>query len=133
MRPTHSAFAASWVYGEVHILRDTVVQSSSKAAPLDLAAAKCRGLLFDEQGYPRDRPLFRRDCALNNASMSTRNGDGRFFSRLVNVHEGVDVANVSGGSVTLVTGQYEYYHYMQVRACFGRKRKGLKKRHSIMR
>ena len=67
-----------------------------------------------EQGFSRDRPLFRRDCALE-APTSSDSANGGFFSRLVNVHEGLESAGVSGGSVSLVSGQYEYYHYMQVR------------------
>jgi hypothetical protein len=76
------------------------------------------------QGFPRDRPLFRIDCALNESSavVDPLSSDGcekaSFFSRLVNVHEGLDAAGVSGGSVSLVSGQYEYYHYTQVRTCF---------------
>jgi hypothetical protein len=33
----------------------------------------------------------------------------------VNVHEGLAAAGVNGGKLSLVGGQYEYYHYMQVR------------------
>lgn len=75
-----------------------------------------------EQGFPKDRPLFRADCALHGSSRSAADppvNSGyekrNFFSRLVNVHEGLDAAGVTGGSVSLVSGQYEYYHYTQVR------------------
>lgn len=63
-----------------------------------------------EQGFPKDRPLFRRDCSLNSCEKVN------FFSRLINVHEGLEPAGVTGGCVSLVSGRYEYYHYTQVRS-----------------
>lgn len=73
------------------------------------SARRARAALHARLGCPADRPLFKRECALN------RSGGGLKFSRLVNVHEGLGASGVSEGRATLVQGRYEYYHYLQDR------------------
>ncbi|KAK6261862.1 hypothetical protein QUC31_007678 [Theobroma cacao] len=66
-------------------------------------------------GLPFDRPLIRIANALDlstkdrSSNSSTRKGS----SLLKDVHIGIPSGGVSGGSVSLVQGSYEYYHYLQ--------------------
>ena len=62
---------------------------------------------------PLDRPLLRVANALSWASTegATSTGGQR---RLANVHAGLPVSGVSGGTQHVVSGDYEYFHYLQV-------------------
>ena len=61
-------------------------------------------------GLPSDRPLLR----IANALVFGRStGSATGSSRLADVHVGLPSSGVPGGTVHLVDGSYEYYHYMQ--------------------
>ncbi|XP_012470940.1 probable Ufm1-specific protease isoform X1 [Gossypium raimondii] len=67
-------------------------------------------------GLPFDRPLLRIANSLDlsiksrSSNLSTRKAGS---SLLKDVHIGIPGSGVSGGSVSLVQGSYEYYHYLQ--------------------
>ena len=66
-------------------------------------------------GLPADRPLLRAANALSYDGSGDRGGG---VGRLSDVHMGLPPSGVAGGSVHLVSGSYDYHHYMQV-SCAG--------------
>ena len=71
-------------------------------------------------GLPLDRPLLRLANAVDpgaataSAAGAAAGRGGKAGGRLADVHAGLGPSGVVGGSVHLVQGTYEYYHYMQV-------------------
>ncbi|PIN18298.1 hypothetical protein CDL12_09038 [Handroanthus impetiginosus] len=67
-------------------------------------------------GLPLDRPLLRIANAINLSSIKTNTKDSSYTkgsSLLKDVHHGIPSSGVSGGTVSLIQGSYEYYHYLQ--------------------
>lgn len=66
-------------------------------------------------GLPEDRPLLRVANALPLAGPGAEeDGEGSSSTRLSDVHVGLPPPGIAGGSVHLVSGSYDYHHYMQV-------------------
>lgn len=60
-------------------------------------------------GLPQDRPLLRAANALSFEAKDSASATGR----LSDVHVGLLPSGTEGGSVHLVSGSYDYHHYMQ--------------------
>jgi len=69
-----------------------------------------RRLLHEILGLPADRPLLRVANAWQPGASTADTGS----ARLANVHVGLPSSGV-GGTVSLLSGDYDYYHYMQDR------------------
>lgn len=67
-------------------------------------------------GLPGDRPLLRLANALPLAPPAAEEGGDSLSAtgRLSDVHVGLPPSGVAGGSVHLISGSYDYHHYMQV-------------------
>lgn len=106
----------------------TLLQSMAEpeAVSASLAAReerlRCHALLH----LPMDRPLLRRSNALPDGAVGAGGAGGGsdsdkaakgsgFSTRLVDPHAALGPSGVSGGSVHMVHGSYEYAHYMQDR------------------
>ncbi|KAF3954366.1 hypothetical protein CMV_020277 [Castanea mollissima] len=82
----------------------------------EMKQVEIRKSLHLRLGLPFDRPLLR---IANVLDLSTTNFGGRSDSIrkgstfLKDVHIGIPSSGVSGGSMSLVQGSYEYYHYLQ--------------------
>ena len=69
---------------------------------------------------PLDRPLLRvanalaRPAAEGEARSSSGGSGSGAAKRLTDVHVGLPPSKVTGGTVHLVDGSYEYFHYLQV-------------------
>ncbi|BDA47543.1 probable Ufm1-specific protease 2 at C-terminar half [Coccomyxa sp. Obi] len=93
----------------------TILYPLQASAGKSLEAAEERLLhkrqqLHEQLGLPTDRPLLR----IANALVFDRGtGSTTGLSRLADVHVGLPSSGVPGGTVHLVDGSYEYYHYMQ--------------------
>lgn len=74
-----------------------------------------RQQLHAQMGLPSDRPLLRVANALVFREPGRATAAAANNSRLADVHVGLPPSGVPGGSVHLIDGSYEYYHYMQVR------------------
>lgn len=62
---------------------------------------------------PLDRPLLR---VVQSLALETQNPkDSLVSNRLLNVHQGLPPSGIQGGSVHMIFGNYEYFHYMQDR------------------
>lgn len=79
-------------------------------------AANKRTPLCRLAGLPSDRPLLRLANALPLAPTAVKEGgDASSASgRLSDVHAGLPPSGVAGSSVHLISGCYDYHHYMQV-------------------
>lgn len=87
----------------------------------DLCATRQR--LHIVLGLPQDRPLLRTCCALSRFGASSSDdhsssssSKGKSSRKLRNVHEGIPdpiLEGAGGGEVSLVKGDYLYYHYLQ--------------------
>ncbi|KAH7528303.1 hypothetical protein FEM48_Zijuj05G0058400 [Ziziphus jujuba var. spinosa] len=81
----------------------------------EMKQVEVRKSLHSRLGLPFDRPLLRVANALNLATSGGVRSEsiqkGSFL--LKDVHIGIPSSGVSGGSVALVQGSYEYYHYLQ--------------------
>ncbi|XP_027339540.1 probable Ufm1-specific protease isoform X2 [Abrus precatorius] len=81
----------------------------------EMKQVEVRRSLHSRLGLPYDRPLLRISNALdfsklmNNSIVSLRKGS----SLLRDVHIGIPSSGVSGGTVSLLQGSYEYFHYLQ--------------------
>jgi hypothetical protein len=73
------------------------------------SAQSAREALHLSLGLPCDRPLFRTCNALGGGGSA----GGGIPGLLQNVHLGLAPSGLVGGTVSLVQGLYEYYHYMQ--------------------
>lgn len=83
----------------------------------EAALAGRRAQLHELLGLPSNRPMLRVACAvdLGAAALSAAAAAGSDKGgRLSDVHVGLPPSGV-GGSVHLVRGSYQYFHYMQVR------------------
>ena len=68
---------------------------------------------------PLDRPMLRVANALSRPAPEGEAGSsGGGTQRLRDVHAGLPPSKVVGGTVHLVDGSYEYFHYLQVRQRF---------------
>ncbi|KAL4634249.1 hypothetical protein ACB092_04G186400 [Castanea dentata] len=82
----------------------------------EMKQVEIRKSLHLRLGLPFDRPLLR---IANVLDLSTTNFGGRSdlirkgSTFLKDVHIGIPSSGVSGGSMSLVQGSYEYYHYLQ--------------------
>lgn len=86
-----------------------VLLGALDSAEADARAARAE--LHARLGLPTDRPLLRTTNALPAPGSAARST----ASRLVNVHKHCPPSGVKGGMLAVVRGDYEYYHYMQVR------------------
>nr|XP_004299176.2 PREDICTED: probable Ufm1-specific protease isoform X2 [Fragaria vesca subsp. vesca] len=78
----------------------------------EMKQVEVRKSLHVRLGLPCDRPLLRIASALDFSGL--RNDPIRKGTTLLkDVHIGIPSSGVSGGSVSLVQGSYEYYHYLQ--------------------
>ncbi|TKY73594.1 Ufm1-specific protease [Spatholobus suberectus] len=81
----------------------------------EMKQVEVRRSLHSRWGLPYDRPLLRISNALdfskltNNDIVSLRKGS----TLLRDVHIGIPSSGVTGGTVSLVQGSYEYFHYLQ--------------------
>ncbi|CAN6585478.1 unnamed protein product [Malus baccata var. baccata] len=82
----------------------------------EMKQVEVRKSLHLRLGLPFDRPLLRIANALDFSTLrdgvrsdATRKGS----TLLKDVHIGIPSSGVSGGSVSLLQGSYEYYHYLQ--------------------
>jgi len=71
-------------------------------------------------GLPTDRPLLRLANALDPGNLSGSSSSSSSHTRglgirLSNVHEGLPASGIQNGTVSLVQGTYDYFHYMQDR------------------
>ncbi|KAM2820206.1 hypothetical protein PS2_038532 [Malus domestica] len=82
----------------------------------EMKQVEVRKSLHLRLGLPFDRPLLRIANALDfSTSSDVVRSDAKWkgSSLLKDVHVGIPSSGVSGGSVSLVQGSYEYYHYLQ--------------------
>ncbi|KAM2939079.1 hypothetical protein FF1_038785 [Malus domestica] len=82
----------------------------------EMKQVEVRKSLHLRLGLPFDRPLLRIANALDiSTSRDVVRSDAKWkgSSLLKDVHVGIPSSGVSGGSVSLVQGSYEYYHYLQ--------------------
>ncbi|XP_029130625.1 probable Ufm1-specific protease isoform X2 [Cajanus cajan] len=81
----------------------------------EMKQVEVRRSLHSRLGLPYDRPLLRISNALDfsklkkNDIVSLQKGS----TLLKNVHTGIPSSGVTGGTVSLVQGSYEYFHYLQ--------------------
>lgn len=81
----------------------------------EMKQVEVRRSLHSRLGLPYDRPLLRISNALdfsklkNNDIVSLQKGS----MLLKDVHTGIPSSGVTGGTVSLVQGSYEYFHYLQ--------------------
>ncbi|KAL0385197.1 UNVERIFIED_CONTAM: putative Ufm1-specific protease [Sesamum radiatum] len=81
----------------------------------EMKQVEVRRSLHLRLGLPFDRPLLRIANAINLSTVkaSTRDkSNQRGSSLLKDVHQGIPSSGVSGGSISLIQGSYEYYHYL---------------------
>ncbi|KAL0364490.1 UNVERIFIED_CONTAM: putative Ufm1-specific protease [Sesamum angustifolium] len=81
----------------------------------EMKQVEVRRSLHLRLGLPFDRPLLRIANAINLSSVkgNTRDKSNRRGSSLLkDVHQGIPSSGVSGGSISLIQGSYEYYHYL---------------------
>jgi hypothetical protein len=87
----------------------------------EAALQRRRAALHAALGLPADRPLLRLANAVDPggaagpSGASSQQAQQQAQRRLVDVHLGLLPSGVAGGSVHLVQGSYEYFHYMQDR------------------
>jgi len=99
-----------------------VVQPEAVAVPLTLIYALREGeeaaepsvraqreALHHALGLPCDRPLLRTCNVLGGGEVGAHGIPGL----LRDVHQGLGPSGLAGGSISLVQGSYEYYHYLQ--------------------
>ena len=90
-----------------------------------------RAALHALLALPADQPLLRAANAVDFSAAAGAGPGGKAAAgqahqgqqqaqRLVDVHLGLRPSGVPGGSVHLVRGAYDYYHYTQVRGGAGR-------------
>lgn len=82
----------------------------------EMKQVELRRSLHVRLGLPLDRPLLRIANAINFLQIkdsSKGNLTRRGSSLLKDVHIGIPGSGVSGGSVSLIQGSYEYHHYLQ--------------------
>ncbi|XP_024025587.1 probable Ufm1-specific protease isoform X2 [Morus notabilis] len=79
----------------------------------ELKQVEFRKSLHLRLGLPFDRPLLRIANALNLFTTDGARSVQKGSSLLKDVHIGIPSSGVSGGTVSLVQGSYEYCHYMQ--------------------
>ncbi|CAN6713734.1 unnamed protein product [Malus baccata var. baccata] len=82
----------------------------------EMKQVEVRKSLHLRLGLPFDRPLLRIANALDfSTSRDVLRSDAKWkgSSLLKDVHVGIPSSGISGGSVSLVQGSYEYYHYLQ--------------------
>ncbi|KAG8388515.1 hypothetical protein BUALT_Bualt02G0133600 [Buddleja alternifolia] len=82
----------------------------------EMKQVEVRKSLHLRLGLPFDRPLLRVANSINLSSVKDKTRDkltskGSYL--LKDVHHGIPSSGVSGGSVSLIQGSYEYYHYLQ--------------------
>ena len=67
-------------------------------------------------GLPLDRPLLRLNNAYDPRSVTEppQGVSGGKATRLQNVHVGISPSPISGGTLHIIEGSYDYHHYMQV-------------------
>ncbi|XP_030494344.2 probable Ufm1-specific protease isoform X2 [Cannabis sativa] len=80
----------------------------------EMKQVEVRKALHLRLGLPLDRPLLRAANALNFFTSHGLKSDSikKGSTLLKDVHIGIPSSGVSGGTLSLVQGSYEYYHYM---------------------
>ena len=85
----------------------------------------CRRALHTRLGLPSDRPLLRLNNAVDPRLVTEppQGLPGGKATWLQNVHMGIPPPPISGGTLHMIEGSYDYHHYMQVclAAVFGRR------------
>ncbi|CDP15077.1 unnamed protein product [Coffea canephora] len=82
---------------------------------MEMKQVETRKALHIRFGLPLDRPLLRVVNAINLSvkdNKTTGSALRKGSSLLKDVHLGIPSSGVSGGTVSLIQGSYEYYHYL---------------------
>ncbi|CAI9112933.1 OLC1v1013444C2 [Oldenlandia corymbosa var. corymbosa] len=81
---------------------------------LEMKQVEVRKSLHVRLGLPLDRPLLRIVNAVNlfGRNNSLEKSSRKGTSLLKDVHLGIPSSGVSGGTMSLIQGSYEYYHYL---------------------
>lgn len=105
----------SYHFSPPGILHPVTVFYELSFGETELKQVEVRRSLHSRLGLPYDRPLLRISNALdftklkNNDTVSLQKGS----TLLRDVHIGIPSSGVTGGTVSLVQGSYEYFHYLQ--------------------
>ncbi|KAJ1403243.1 Peptidase C78, ubiquitin fold modifier-specific peptidase 1/ 2 [Sesbania bispinosa] len=97
------------------ILHPITVFYELRFGETEMKQVEVRRSLHSRLGLPYDRPLLRIANALdisklkNSGTVSVQKGS----TLLRDVHIGIPSSGVTGGTVSLVQGSYEYFHYLQ--------------------
>jgi hypothetical protein len=75
---------------------------------------KLRERLHNRLGLPLNRPALRVGQAL---AFGEKESKAKAGGPLPDVHLGLGPSGVAGGTVHLIDGSYDYFHYMQVHSC----------------
>ncbi|KAJ6824772.1 putative Ufm1-specific protease isoform X1 [Iris pallida] len=78
----------------------------------EVAQGEFRKSLHARLGLPMDRPLLRIANALTFGIKGSTHSNIRSSSLLKDVHTDIPSSGVSGGTISLIDGSYEYYHYL---------------------
>lgn len=78
----------------------------------EVAQGEFRKSLHARLGLPMDRPLLRIANALTFGIKGATHSNIRSSSLLKDVHTDIPSSGVSGGTISLIDGSYEYYHYL---------------------
>ncbi|XP_057727116.1 probable Ufm1-specific protease isoform X2 [Arachis stenosperma] len=98
-----------------HVLHPITVFYELSFGETEMKQVEVRRSLHTRLGLPFDRPLLRIANALDFSKLKNGGlGSQQKGSTLLrDVHIGIPNSGVSGGSVSLVQGSYEYFHYLQ--------------------
>ncbi|KAL2346987.1 hypothetical protein Fmac_000987 [Flemingia macrophylla] len=105
----------SYHFSPPGILHPITVLYELSFGETEMKQVEVRRCLHSRLGLPYDRPLLRISNALDfsklksNDVVSLRKGS----TLLRDVHIGIPSSGVTGGTVSLVQGSYEYFHYLQ--------------------
>lgn len=78
----------------------------------EVAQGEFRKSLHSRLGLPMDRPLLRIANELTFGVKDVTQSNTRSSSLLKDVHTDIPSSGVSGGTISLIDGSYEYYHYL---------------------
>uniref|UniRef100_A0A0R0JPX2 Ufm1-specific protease n=1 Tax=Glycine max TaxID=3847 RepID=A0A0R0JPX2_SOYBN len=112
--PVFSAELKSYHFSPPGILHPITVFYELSFGETEMKQVEVRRSLHSRLGLPYDRPLLRISNALdfsklnNNDMVSLQKGS----TLLRDVHIGIPSSGVTGGTVSLVQGSYEYFHYL---------------------
>eukprot|EP01133_Synstelium_polycarpum_P015354 gene15354-18213_t len=94
----------------------TTLYSKTKSNTIDDDANRCRRLAYHTMlGLPLNRPLLRSQFARTMAPVATTSPATKstFTPHQKDIHKQLNLESTINGTVSLVQGTYDYYHYMQ--------------------